>query len=203
MHAYLIIGGTTENIETKITELIKDVNGVRTDFILQKISDVRNLENDTKLTKSEPTVFVIKDIDSSTVEALNAFLKTLEEPNKNTFFILTTKTKRSVLPTIISRCQIIILKPEVSTKISKLADLLISKDIDGLFTLISEIKDRSEAVLILTEAQSYLHSNISNTDTKEVFAKLLDILTKTQHLIERNGNIKIQLTNMILTVLAQ
>lgn len=40
-------------------------------------------------------------------EATNALLKTLEEPTKNTRFLLCAQSKRSVLPTIRSRCKIL------------------------------------------------------------------------------------------------
>lgn len=40
-------------------------------------------------------------------EAANALLKTLEEPTKNTRFLLCAPSKRSVLPTIRSRCRIV------------------------------------------------------------------------------------------------
>ncbi len=49
-------------------------------------------------------VVIIVDAEKMTIEAANAFLKTLEEPQKETVFILTT-TRLSFLPTTIrSRC---------------------------------------------------------------------------------------------------
>jgi DNA polymerase-3 subunit gamma/tau len=42
--------------------------------------------------------------------AFNAFLKTLEEPPKHAIFILATTEKHKIIPTILSRCQILILK---------------------------------------------------------------------------------------------
>ena len=39
--------------------------------------------------------------------AFNALLKTLEEPNKNTVFILATTEVEKIPPTILSRCQMI------------------------------------------------------------------------------------------------
>ncbi|MGC8869781.1 MAG: hypothetical protein ACP5PT_01650 [Brevinematia bacterium] len=46
---------------------------------------------------------VIPNFDSATIEAQNAFLKTLEEPPKGTFIILTTSKYSNILPTISSR----------------------------------------------------------------------------------------------------
>src|SRR5690625_7732943 len=38
-------------------------------------------------------------------EAVNAFLKLLEEPSENVMFILTSSRPEQLLPTIVSRCQ--------------------------------------------------------------------------------------------------
>ncbi len=45
------------------------------------------------------------------IQAANALLKSLEEPSENTYFILTTENYSSLLPTITSRCQRLLLKP--------------------------------------------------------------------------------------------
>ena len=49
-------------------------------------------------------VFIIEGAHSMTAESANAFLKTLEEPPRDTVFILLSRSKELVLPTIISRC---------------------------------------------------------------------------------------------------
>lgn len=50
-------------------------------------------------------VVLIIEADRMTAEAANCFLKTLEEPPLDTFFILTSSRPSSLLPTIRSRCQ--------------------------------------------------------------------------------------------------
>jgi len=55
-------------------------------------------------------VAYIEEAQNLTIEAQNAFLKTLEEPPERTIIILTAPSIDSLLPTIISRCQIIYLK---------------------------------------------------------------------------------------------
>jgi DNA polymerase-3 subunit delta' len=57
-----------------------------------------------------PKLYVIKGIENSSAQAINALLKFLEEPPINTYAILTTKNINVVLQTIKSRCQIVILK---------------------------------------------------------------------------------------------
>jgi DNA polymerase-3 subunit delta' len=52
-------------------------------------------------------VILIMNADKMNEEASNALLKTLEEPLQNTSLILTTSNKDALLPTIISRCQLV------------------------------------------------------------------------------------------------
>lgn len=50
-------------------------------------------------------VVIIEDIERMTESASNSLLKTLEEPNNNTYLLLSTSSANSVLPTIKSRCE--------------------------------------------------------------------------------------------------
>lgn len=52
-------------------------------------------------------VFIIIDSDQMTQEAGNCLLKTLEEPPEDTVFILTTSYITRILPTVMSRCQVV------------------------------------------------------------------------------------------------
>lgn len=52
-------------------------------------------------------VAIISGVEDMTDEAVNAFLKTLEEPPGETVIILITSNLHSLLPTVISRCQVI------------------------------------------------------------------------------------------------
>lgn len=52
-------------------------------------------------------VFIIKDADCMTEEAANSLLKTLEEPQNDTIFILTTSHITRLPLTVISRCHIV------------------------------------------------------------------------------------------------
>ena len=57
--------------------------------------------------EAEYKIYILTDIDKMTIPASNAFLKTLEEPPPHTIFILTTNRLHFLLPTIISRCQLL------------------------------------------------------------------------------------------------
>jgi len=70
-----------------------------------KTERVRQLYDETKGTSSKPRFVIIDDADAMTHSAQSAFLKLLEEPNKYTYFILTSHDQDKLLPTIISRVQ--------------------------------------------------------------------------------------------------
>lgn len=61
-------------------------------------------------------VFILKEIDSATIQAQNKLLKTLEEPPRHVVFILTATNENKILPTIISRVRKIFL-PRLNKKI--------------------------------------------------------------------------------------
>ena len=52
-------------------------------------------------------IVVIEDVHAMTTEAANSLLKTLEEPPENNLLILTAEASRELLPTIVSRCQVV------------------------------------------------------------------------------------------------
>lgn len=52
-------------------------------------------------------VFILSRADLMNQASANAFLKTLEEPPANVIFILMAPTETSVLPTVLSRCQVV------------------------------------------------------------------------------------------------
>ena len=61
-------------------------------------------ESSVKPVFATKKVFIIRDIDNGMEAAQNKLLKTLEEPEANVYFILTTTNINLVLPTIRSRC---------------------------------------------------------------------------------------------------
>jgi DNA polymerase III subunit delta' len=56
-------------------------------------------------------IALMQNIDRANNNASNALLKTIEEPPPSSILILTAETATSLLPTVISRCRIIALRP--------------------------------------------------------------------------------------------
>jgi len=72
------------------------------------VDDVRNLVEQVRYApqKGRYKIYIIDEVHMLSVQAFNAFLKTLEEPPKYAIFILATTEKHKIIPTILSRCQI-------------------------------------------------------------------------------------------------
>jgi DNA polymerase-3 subunit delta' len=78
-----------------------------------KISEVRELQRELSLSPHEGRwrVAVLSEFQRATVEAANALLKTLEEPPAQVALVLTATEADALLPTIVSRCQVVSLRP--------------------------------------------------------------------------------------------
>ena len=74
-----------------------------------KIEQARELQRkiNLKVYEGKKKVVIINQAQKMTIEAANALLKVLEEPPPDTVLILLANNRDSLLPTIVSRCQII------------------------------------------------------------------------------------------------
>ena len=70
-----------------------------------KVDQVRDMYKNTSGKSTQRRVFIIEHADAMTSGAQNAFLKLLEEPSEQTYFILTVRASSSILATIRSRVQ--------------------------------------------------------------------------------------------------
>lgn len=99
----------TENAshpDIQIIEKEEDKKGIT-------IEQIRDLEHNLSLNPycSKYKIVIIKDAENLNLEASNSLLKTLEEPSAKSILILTVSNQAKLLPTIVSRCQLIKLKP--------------------------------------------------------------------------------------------
>ncbi|ASS73524.1 DNA polymerase III subunit delta' [Tumebacillus algifaecis] len=74
-----------------------------------KIAQMRELQKAFALKSMESVskVYIIHQADKMTVEAANSLLKFLEEPSTPVVAVLLAEAKNKLLPTIISRCQVL------------------------------------------------------------------------------------------------
>jgi hypothetical protein len=199
MHAYLLIGKDKNNLWKEIERLSSALRAKPKPFPIVKIEDVRSLGNITKLGIDKPSVYILDDIENATTEALNAFLKNLEEPQDNLFYILTASNLSKVLPTIASRCQIIKVESKNQLVTENNGNDFFNLPIGKKFLLIDKIKSRDEALTFVNGLIYQNHSQITTSPNNFKglchFARVLD---NTYNNLQANGNVSLHLTNMAI-----
>lgn len=95
------------------------------------IDDIRGLQHNASLPPFEGKckVFIIDGAEYLSTEAANCLLKTIEEPPPQVMILLLTAEELRLLPTVVSRCQRIELKPMSSDEIERI--LIESHGVDG------------------------------------------------------------------------
>lgn len=90
-----------------------DVQIIEPDGLYLKIDQIRALQHQVALSPVEGhwKVYILREMERATTEAANALLKTLEEPPSHAVLLLTASEVEALLPTIVSRCQPIMLRP--------------------------------------------------------------------------------------------
>ena len=98
----------------KITEVEKGKQKISIDAVI-------DIEKELMLMPFSKThrIFIINEAERMSEEAFDAFLKTLEEPVKDTIIILVTANLASLPQTVISRCQVIRFYPIEQSLVTK------------------------------------------------------------------------------------
>lgn len=173
------------------------------------IAEIKDLHKKIflKPVNSPVKAVILEDAHLLTIEAQNALLKVLEEPPDNTIIILSVDDKESLLPTILSRCQIITLEPvdtsfaegektEFEEFIKNLPEMKIGERLKKAEEL---SKDKDEAVvwvgkLILLLRENMLDGTIEDTSVIRSFQELHTLLKTT------NVNPRFAIENTLLAI---
>lgn len=200
MHAFLLVGN---NLEEDIKKLSKKLNAKILPYPLAKIEDVRNLNNLIRLSFDSPTLIVSENIHETGTEALNALLKNLEEPQENIYFALTAPSVRKVLPTIVSRSQIIKSTNKPINQLTNKPEIeeFLKMSIGEKLALAEKIKDREKAIELVVNSVNFLHSQLHKNGVQ--YSSTVDKINKATETLTRlkaNGNVNLQLTNLVINL---
>ena len=127
-------------------------------------------------------VYVLHLIENMTTQAINAILKFLEEPGQQVYAFLTTNNENVILPTIISRCQVlrlrlidkqIVIKDAIENGVEKKdAELLSYFYNDGeLITEILEEKESNNAFFTAKACFEEIITVLEEGDTNDIIYK--------------------------------
>ena len=169
------------------------------------IEQVRELTIHLKVKQFDDLFVVIRPADALQPEAANALLKNLEEPTEKIHFVLITDSPSLLLPTILSRAAIYILREKIVThndinaseQVKNLAKRLLVARGSDLVTVAEEItrkKDGSRryALEVIGVAIEMLYKTYFITEKKIFLEKLPKFLAAYDD-ISRNGNAKLQI----------
>ena len=160
------------------------------------VDDIRNLIDQVRIPPQigRYSVYIIDEVHMLSVQAFNAFLKTLEEPPAHAVFILATTEKHKIIPTILSRCQIYDFnRIRVEDGVEYLKYIASQEGVtydDEALHIIAQKADGGmrDALSMFDKVVSFCGSNLT---TKEV-AETLNVLdydtyfTVTQQILEGN-----------------
>jgi len=124
-HADVISISMNSKIESAVTSNSlehKTEIGIKDMLELQRMANLPPYEGKYK-------VFIIDDAEYLSTEAANSLLKILEEPPQRIAWLLLASEEERLLPTIISRCQRLELKPVPSERVQEI--LISSYDVDA------------------------------------------------------------------------
>lgn len=170
-----------------------------------KIS-VEAVRDFTSLSSSKETIkrfFIVEQAETMNEAAENAFLKNLEEPNENSFFILIVKNLSALLPTVRSRANIYIQKTknnlnssvEADEKVKALAKSLIVARPSELIEIANEVSKKKDntrafALSVVGAAIEIVYKSFFATGNEKFIKKLPNLLDLYSN-IESNGHIKL------------
>ena len=160
------------------------------------IDKIRDIIDDTKYPPQEAKykVYIMDEVHMLSVGAVNAFLKTLEEPPKNVIFILATTDPQKLPITILSRCQRFDFKrinqKEISARLQRIAEAQHVKYEMKSLELISRVCDGAmrDALSILDQAIAMGDNEINYNDLVSILGLVTNeyLFDITNAVIDRN-----------------
>ena len=147
-------------------------------------------------------IYIIENIDYATPEAMNTLLKMLEEPTEGIYALFTTKNKNRILPTVLSRCQVIEIKPDSRENIIKhLIDLDIPNEAAAIISYLSN--DLDEAKNLYDERFEYMQVQVKNFIEDLYFKRnnlIINVQTNLLKKYKERNDIKLFLNMLLLAI---
>ncbi|MDZ7293746.1 AAA family ATPase [Mycoplasmopsis pulmonis] len=145
---YYVLYFVNKLLKLKLENLNKDTLPINVLLLEEDDVSKENLIISLKKLSLSPIVggqkkiLIIKDIEKSSKQMINALLKTLEEPSPNVVILLVTNNFHSIISTIRSRCQIIaVSQPDIQELKSFVKTLNYQSEFEKIYLEIYKNKD--------------------------------------------------------------
>jgi DNA polymerase III delta prime subunit len=192
MQSFLVVCSDKNITSSYVANLLKekyihslDINA-QTYEKAMGIEDVRNIQKAILLKpfRGKTKAVVINVYENITTEAQNALLKILEEPPANTIIIIAAAKKELFLPTIISRCKVIVLQEKEikltqdSAQFNDHLNILLNGKIGDKLKIAQDVAKNKEDVAIWLEKMAIFVRNKQTSDENNL--KYLQFLKELQ-----------------------
>jgi hypothetical protein len=180
----------------------QDINSIGIEQIKELQAEMRY-----KPFQERVQIAVILDARKLTVQAQNAFLKTLEDSPDTTVYILLTENEKNLLPTIVSRSKKLYSKAKAEGKVEKenIEMCFESDDLVYCFSVFEKLaKDKQKTLEYLDRYLDSLHNQLKNgikknTDIEDITERI-SLVNITKGRIRANGNRRLLLENLYLQI---
>lgn len=143
---------------------------------------------------------VLVSFSSTTAEAQNAFLKVLEEPSGGTVIFILVPSAHALLPTILSRSEIVKVGGEGKMSFGKeFLEAVSSKRISLLEAVVKE-KNIDEALRLLDDIERILGDELANKSAPEIALAIKEVFSARRFLRGRSPSIKMILEHLALVL---
>ncbi|MBX4271840.1 DNA polymerase III subunit gamma/tau [Clostridium estertheticum] len=173
------------------------------------VDNIRDIIEDVQYPPQEAKykVYIIDEVHMLSIGAVNAFLKTLEEPPSNIIFILATTDPQKLPITILSRCQRFDFKRIKSSDIfDRLRKIVTEQGVfaeDNSLKLISRVSDGAmrDALSILDQAISMNEGSVEYDNVVEMLGLVTNesLIKLSDSIIDRNIETSIKGINDIVS----
>lgn len=160
------------------------------------VDKIRDIIDDVKYPPQEARfkVYIMDEVHMLSAGAVNAFLKTLEEPPANVIFILATTDPQKLPITILSRCQRFdfkrINKNDITARLRKIVNEKNVLADEKSLNLIARVSDGAmrDSLSILDQAISMGNGHVEYSDVVGMLGLVTNeyLFTLTSNVIERN-----------------
>lgn len=164
---------------------------------IEKIRETLSKINYAPLLNSKKIVF-IENANDLSIESQNTILKSLEEPPDHTFFVLSTNSLSSLLPTVRSRAINIELNSKTLTEDIE----VLPESLEGKFDEVDKISKISDVTRKREKAYAlfdFFFQQIQKEKPNVKYKKMRNLIN-FRRAIDKNANLRLVLENAIIEV---
>ncbi len=211
MFPLILVSHDKKLIEKYLTKFIQDNNFLSYNIFrispLKKelsINQIRDIKKIISIENKENRLYIIYSFNSSTLEAQNALLKSLEEKTERNQFILITSNEYAVLPTIRSRSKLVYLNEKKKNNADEsVLNFIRRLEKSSGYDFLSDKNliniSREDTVIFIDDIIGFYENRL--VDYGVVGSEILKKAMKIKALIESNYlNSQISVDNLLISI---